>query len=223
MVQLRLDSNGVARIAINYNGHQFAKSATTPFQSKSAILAINSDGDQYSPAIRDFPNLFDQYDQIKCAGVKLKYYPAYPPGSAAALYTPMTVQYDRDGVELAWDFVNNTVERSLEQVNQVKTLNQYQPWTFYRKAVKNRINTIIPTAEPGTGGLNIDPNQNLSGRWMETFANGTDADSRLSFTSTANRGSHIQVLANPISGDQVTGDIVGTVLVTMYHVFKDRR
>lgn len=131
----------------------------------------------------------------------------------------MSIQYDRDGIELTWNHSQNTVEKSLEQINQVKVVNQYRPFSFYRKAVKSRINTTIPTTYPRDDSDPI-PNVNLSGRWLSTSNTGPLIPI---IESDEEMGSHIQILANPISGDQEPGDLVGTLLLTTYYVFKDRK
>lgn len=210
LVQLRLGTDGVARIAFNFNGNPTSSNAAT-----SSILAIGPTGLFGGQVIRDFPGLANQYSQFRCAGAKFKYYPTFPPGSIQGVYTPMSIQYDRDGIEEVWNASTNTVPRSLEQVNQVKVVNQYRPFSFYRKAVKTRINTTIPTTYPPTD-VGPVPNVNLSGRWLST------ANTTSPIANDETMGTHIQILADAIAGDQEPGDLVGTLLLTTYYVFKDR-
>lgn len=176
----------------------------------------------------------DIYDQNRLAAVKIRWFPTFPGGALTnAAYAPMAVVYDRDGIE--GNVLTQGVPSLMEQVNGVKLYNMYQPWSRYIKFPKFSLNTRIPslnpastTADPIESVAGYRPNQNLAGQWKrnsyflsQTFIrSGSSPDYVYAPISRAN---HLLVACLAPATSQEGQIPCGTLQLTSYYVYKDRR
>ena len=171
--------------------------------------------------VGDMPNLTNQYDSMRIAGVSLKWLPGIPNGAMATQYAPMAIVYDRDGIEN--DIMSQSLEQLMEQTNGTRILNMYRPWKKYFKTPKYRINTRIPSHQSTfpTTGIGYEPNENLAGQWKRV---GQPLSSTFSSGTPVSRGTHLLVqLQSPLSGTVPNNTVLGTFVVTSYLVYKDRK
>lgn len=207
------------RMGINFNGvfnpNNDNKQATALWYQTESVSASQH-------TLGDIPDLTTQYDQYRLAGVSLKWFPGMPSGSIAAQYSPMAVVWDRDGIE--GNVLTSDLPTLMEQVNGVTVKNAYRPWKRYFKAVKYKINTRIPTNNTPP----YSPNENLAGQWMSPSLPGTNVGN-LTFSDTTmtfaqNRGTHLLVnVEAPSFSEEDAPGVVGTMVITSYLVFKDRK
>lgn len=218
----------ILRLGINFNGKEIPSSDSDP---STAIWLQQGSGAAAAQSMGDLPDLSGQYDSNRLAAVKIKWFPSVPNGSQTAVYAPMTMTYDRDGIEN--NVIQATLENQLEQVNSVRTRNMYLPWQKYIKAPKYRINTRmisgtaqIPTEEPTA----YQPNENMAGQWkrVNSALSGSDhaTFSTSAMTTPIERGTHLLLTVSTPAGITPTVQnpfLIGTVVVTSYYVYKDRR
>lgn len=212
---------GNALFLANLNGKESVTSS-----AQNAVLTTQTVGG--SPAFTahsvgfNMPSLENTFDQNRCAAIKVKWLPSLPNGSVVAGYQPAYLLRDSEGIDA--NLSNNMSPTQLQmQINGVKSLNMYRPFKTYMKAPKYRINTRIPTSTPAyaTTAQGYAPNENLAGQWKRT-------DTAISNTydgadgNPITRGPHMAILFQRPAG--LTGTYtLGSLEVTTYYVYKDRR
>lgn len=208
-------------MGINFNGQENPTTTNNPF---TALWTQQGSGNVAALDLGDLPDLSSQYDANRLAAVKLTWFPSIPAGSQIASYAPMTITWDRDGIE--GELLNATLVNQLEQVNGVQIKNLYRPWSRYVKAPKYGINTRIPssdvtastTTDPQIG---FQPNENLAGQWKRV-GNHLSQAIVADMSATRTRGTQLFVQAPAIEfeGEEL---LIGTMIITSYYVYKDRR
>lgn len=206
-------------MGINFNGFETSSTTTIP---ATALWYQTETNAAESLSIGDLPSLSQQYDQNRLAAVSLKWFPGMPNGSISAQYAPMAIAWDRDGIE--GEVLTSTLPSLMEQVNGVTVKNAYRPWKMYKKAPKYKLQTRIPTNVTASDGY--APNENLAGQWKRVS---TGITPNATFTSTAmnatqERSTHLLVTVEaPSFEPEEAPGVVGTMVITSYYVFKDRR
>lgn len=203
---LRVNDQGVFKIGLNYNGNP---SSTDPISSM--VLTYDNTSTTVGHA---FTDTLDSaiLDQIRCAGIGVKFIPSFPNGAIQLTqgYQPFAIIYDRDGVEESWDA--GTFDDILQQVHKSKIKNLYKPWKTFHKAIKYSLYSKIPTVEP----VNQLSNTNLWGQWHR-------ANTSLAVSNAA-YGRHCMIVGKALdTTDFPEGTSLGTVVVTGYFQYKDRR
>lgn len=203
---LCVDSSGVFKIGLNYNGHPSSTNT-----SATMVLAYDSSGTVVG---HSFTDTLDSniLDQIRCAGIGVKFIPSFPNGAIQLTqgYQPFAIIYDRDGVEET--FAAGTFNDILQQVHRCKIKNIYKPWKTFHKAIKYSLYNKTPSATIPANS----PNSNLWGQWHK-------ADQSLA-TSTSAYGRHCMIVGKALDTTEFpTGTSLGTVVVTGYFQYKDRR
>lgn len=210
------------RMGINFNGME---NPTDSVQNGTALWYQTESTAAVSHSLGDLPDLSGQYDQNRLAGVSLKWYPGMPNGSVAAQYSPMAICWDRDGIE--GDVLTSDLPTLMEQVNGVSIKNAYRPWKRYFKAPKYSLNTRIPTnVIAGDQGMGYSPNENLAGQWKRVGLpiSTPNATFQASMTIARERGTHLLVnVEAPSFSEEEAPGVVGTMVITSYFVYKDRR
>lgn len=204
---LYVDSQGVFKIGLNYNG-----SPSSTNTNSTMVLAYDNTGTVVGHA---FTDTLDStiLDQIRCAGIGVKFIPSFPNGAIQLTqgYQPFAIIYDRDGVEET--FANASFNDILQQVHKSKVKNLYKPWKTFHKSIKYGLYNKIPSNSNTPANV---PNSNLWGQWHK-------ADTSLS-TSTSAYGRHCMIVGKALSTtDFPAGTSLGTVVVTGYFQYKDRR
>lgn len=203
-------------ISFNFNGAEATAGPTSVICSKSGPASPVG----YTVAT-DMVNLSPIYDQNRCAAIKVKWFPAMPPGSVHTQYGLAFIIKDRDGIDgnLA-SYTTTDPYAVLEQVNGVKTRNMYQPFKVYMKAPKHRINSRIPSFDPAyaTAAQGYSPNTNLAGQWKRVNASLT---AQYDGSDIINRGPQLGIIIPPAGS--TTSQIEGRLEVTTYYVYKDRQ
>lgn len=223
--------NGTFAFGFNFNGRPESNNHGECMILLKNITAPNPYGYQ----IRDFPNMANQFDQMRCSGASFKWMPKWPPGSQEGFdYNPVYCVTDMDGIESPfsqWD-----PDTFIQQMGGISTRNFGRPFKIYRKAVKTRINTRIPTVYPSNKSFIADPdvpieqrimpNVNLAGRWLPLIPVGGAASSIPfivdKFESDVQRGCHFGMVGTTnINSEEAV--LIGYMIVTTYHTLKDRR
>lgn len=205
---LRVDSNGVFKIGLNYNG---APNSTAV--GSTMVLTYDNTGATVGHAFTDTLDS-DILDQVRCAGISLKFIPSFPNGAIQLTsgYQPFAIIYDRDGVEET--FAAATFDDILQQVHRSKVKNIYKPWKTFHKSIKYGVYTKIPT--PTESGSTIEPNRNLWGMWHRS--------NTASAQTTSARGRHCMIVSKALDTTAFpTGSSLGTIVCTGYFQYKDRR
>lgn len=238
------------RVGINLNGNIYAQQGFSRLEECVFWRKI-SGAAPTGYDVGDIALLYQQYDQVRIAGMSAKWLPSQPNGSsAAASYSPAAVIYDRDGIEN--DIFQISFASALQDTNAVSIKNVYRPWKKYIKTPKHRINTKIPTpyqdrdlidkinqAFEVLHGYVPDvpqiqkgfpkPNTNLAGQWHSTESSNVDFMDDSSGTPiyvprSCHLYFHFQAPAEgpPLPPPQ-TQRTLGNLVFTSYLVFKDRR
>lgn len=203
------------KVGLNFNGSETGSSIDT-----TALWTHfgSASGSPTALSLGDLPALSQQLDSNRLAGVSVKWMPGLPNGASLTSYSPMTITYDRDGIE--GNVETTALSNQLEQVNSVSVKNLYRPWKRYIKAPKYKIATRIPSHTYDTDLDGYSPNENLAGQWKRVGSNLTSA-----WTDTGaaiSRGTHLLCFAEFPPGAE-TNQLVGTFIFTSYYVYKDRR
>jgi len=227
--------DGVSGDAHSYFGINFNGNETASGNVNTSMFWVNNENgiaSQFSAG--DLISLNNQYSTVRCAGVKLKWYPGLPNGiSGPTVYAPQALIYDRDGIEVdttvppVYNFP--TVATAMEQTNGVRIKNMYRPWKMWLRTPKYRMNTRIVSYNQGPSGeANYSPNENIAGQWkgptealtQSLVATNTTPQSYI----LKNRGAHF-LLVSPLPGGypEDTQVPMGTLVVTSYFVYRDRR
>lgn len=214
----------ICRMGINFNGHE---NPLTSVVASTALWYQTELAAAESHSLGDLPDLTNQYDANRLAGVSLKWFPGMPNGSVAAQYSPMAIVWDRDGIE--GNVLTSSLPSLMEQVNGVQIKNAYRPWKKYFKAPKYKINTRIPSSDATPGDQNTNgyaPNENMAGQWkrVNSALAGLNATFASGLTAAQNCGTHLLVhVEAPSFAEEEAPGVVGTMVITSYFVYKDRR
>lgn len=205
VIDLYPDSAGVVKIGLAYNG---VPNSSVP--DATMVLANNAAGNVVGHAFNDTLNSIGMLDQFRCAGISVKFLPGFPAGAAAVAtgYSPLTIMYDRDGLETT--LAATTFNDLTQQIHRTKTKNIYRPWKTFHKSIKYGLYNKIPTVG-GSG-----PNANLWGQWHGVSEFLQDAE--------AAYGCHGVIVSRPLDSTAFpVGQSLGTVVLTGYFQYKDRR
>lgn len=201
---------GEVRIGLNYNGDP---ASVNPAQT--CIYTTDVAGAPIGIAFTDNLSAIGILDQMRCAGISVKFLPGFPAGTAAIAtgYSPLVIMYDRDGLEESISQI--TFTDLVQQVHRTKTKNVYRGWKTFHKSIKYGLYNKIPVVpEPDAGG--IEANQNLWGQWHST--SGALYQTHLQY------GCQGAIVSRPLDSTVFpVGQSIGTVVVTGYFQYKDRR
>lgn len=227
VITLSGDANDKVIFGMNFNGRNVHE-VTDPITPQQNCIWTRSGTDGVlTYSIGDVPDLTAQYDASRIAGVSLKWYPSLPNGSVTAAYAPMAIIWDRDGIE--GNVLNMDVPTAMEQANGVSIKNAYRPWKRYFKAPKYQINTRLTSGNKTTSVVGsttrYEPNENLAGQWKPCNGHLSLIFTNNNLDNPIERATQLQVITEVPSYDdsEVTDMPVGTLVITSYLVFKDRK
>lgn len=198
-------ASGIIKIGLNYNGDP----ADTTV-NKTMVTTYDSSANAVGHAFTDTLDS-NILDQVRCAGISVKFIPSFPSGSIQLTYgyQPFAIIYDRDGIEEP--FASTTFDQILQQVHRCKIKNMFKPWKTFHKSIKYGLYSKIPTV---TGAST--PNQNLWGAWHRS--NDVTAWSSNAY------GQHCHIVGKALNPtDWPNGTSLGTIVITGYFQYKDRR
>lgn len=189
----------------------------------------------------DVPNLENQMDQVRIAGMKVKWLPGLPAGvTGTGSYFPAVTIRDRDGIDQ--DIVGTNLSGWMEQLNGVGIWNMYRPYKTYVRATKYRMNTNVPAiygaswvtdAEAAvpvtdTPPLVYPPARYYGGQWhrvtegVRSVVTTTTGGTQVFPIRRSQHWSIQMVIPSDYSGEDEEVQL-GVIVVTSYLVYKDRR
>lgn len=193
---------GAFKLGINFNGSPYV--ATT----SGSIVVYSEDSLLFPLKGVDFPgatSFYSLFAQCRCAAVKLRYVPSHQnDGSSIVLWKPMHYLYDYDGHELG---LAAQTQANMCTHGAFGMKNLERPWKLYKKSLKYRQYTKIPSVDigdPTHGG------QNMAGQWH-------GVGDAIAVTNTA-YGTHLQLVLQ----DTTQGFFYGNIYITAYMMYKDR-
>lgn len=213
-------AGGTAHLGVNFNGKEYTASSS---DVDTALWTNYGGGAAVSHALVPDDYLQNNlFDQCRLAGLSIKWFPGIPNGAQIADYTPMTITWDKTGIEKG--LLNTTIADQMEQVNGVRTKNVYKPWKMYFKAPKYRIRTRVPSIEEKSSASAYSPNLNIAGQWKRP---GDPLVGSGTFNSDMNglveRATHLLcTIPAPVVQSEEETVTVGTFLLTSYYVYHDR-
>jgi len=211
-IQMTSPGNGGRTLfGVNANGNLFDINNSPIFYT---LTSGTGTGTGFLPT--DMPTqIGNLYDQYRMAAIKIQWHPSLPNGSIQGAYLPGVIVYDRDGIED--NIQTQTFDQLLENISGTTTFNMYRPWKRYIKFPKYKLNTRIPSID--LQSTTIQANENIAGQWLSPGLDLVDA-----VWGSRPRGTHICIyLPRNSGGTDSDAQAQGTLLLTTYWVFKDRK
>ena len=213
------EANQQMRFMMNFNGKETVNSNTDV--NASMYLQQGGSGTAYAVSNNDMPVVNQQWDQNRLAATQWKWLPGLPEGGIRSNYKPMFIAYDKDGID---QYVTQMGQQDfLQQSGYCKVKNMCQPWKIFVKAPKQKLNTRygqmpqLRTDDPTM----YEANTNIAGLWKGVDVGYPSWMDNTQPAEEIGRAFHLVMMLNGPDAQQ--GDMCGTLIVTNYYVYKDRR
>lgn len=212
-------ANQLMRFMMNFNGHESPLAGT----DVNAAMYLQQGGAGASVAVsnNDMPQVGAQWDQNRLAATQWKWLPGLPEGAIRSDYKPMFIAYDKDGID---QYVTQMGQQDfLQQSGYGKIKNMYKPWKLFVRAPKQRLRNKfgqMPQLRPNVTGV-YEANTNIAGLWKEVGGGYPSWSQDTTPGEEMGRAFHLAMMLNGPDAQQ--GDLCGTLIVTNYYVYKDRR